>query len=198
MKSNYVLIDYENVQPDSAQALAPSHFKVLLFVGAGQPRVNVEVASALQAKGADARYIRIAGAGRNALDFHIAYYLGKLAVAEPEAFFHVISGDKGMDPLMIHMQEAGVQVYRHENVHDIPIVKAPQSASKDEKLSTIMAFLVARGAQRPATMKTLVGSASVLFHPRLDEDSAKSLLDELEKQGLFVRHGNKIVYSLPA
>ncbi len=197
MKPNYVLIDYENIQPDTALALTPPHFKVLLFVGASQPRVNIDVASALQAKGADARYIRISGAGRNALDFHIAYYLGKLAGAEPDAYFHVISADKGMDPLMQHMQEAGTQVHRHENVHDIPIVKLPPSASADEKLSTIMAYLVARGPQRPASMKTLIGSSSALFNPRLDEEATKSLLDELERQGLFVRDGNKVTYSLP-
>jgi hypothetical protein len=120
-----------------------------------------------------------------------------LADAEPEAYFHVISADKGMDPLMQHMQEAGTLVYRHENVHDIPIVKVPLSASDDEKLSTIMAYLVARGPQRPASMKTLIGSSSALFNPRLDEAATKSLLDELERQGLFVRNGNKVTYSLP-
>lgn len=197
MRPNYVLIDYENIQPETADALAPPHFKVLVFVGASQPRVTIDVASALQAKGADARYIRISGAGRNALDFHITYYLGKLADAEPDAYFHVISADRGMDPLMRHMQETGVQVQRYESVHDIPIVKLPQSASEDEKLSTIMAYLVARGRQRPASLKTLIGSSCALFHPRLDEEATKCLLDELERQGLFVRDGNKVIYSLP-
>lgn len=197
MKPNYVLIDYENIQPDTADVLAPTHFKILLFVGASQPRVKIDVASALQAKGADASYIRISGTGRNALDFHIAYYLGKLVAAEPDAYFHVISADKGMDPLMQHMQAAGAQVYRHENVHDIPIVKLPHSVSDDEKLSSIMAYLVARGRQRPASNRTLIGSSSALFHPRLNEEATMSLLDELERQGIFVRNGNKVTYSFP-
>jgi hypothetical protein len=36
-------------------------------------------------------YIKVAGAGRNALDFHIAYYIGRIASQAPEAFFHIIS-----------------------------------------------------------------------------------------------------------
>lgn len=195
MKTNYVLVDYENMQPDIAEMLAPAHFKILVFVGALQPRVKIDVASALQPKGNDARYIRISGSGRNALDFHIAYYLGQLSITEPDAYFHVITGDKGMDPLMLHLQEAGVNVLRHEQVYDIPIVKMPLATTDDEKLSTILAYLVARGPQRPGSIKTLVGSASALFNPRLDEETTMGLLEQLEKTGIFVRNGNKVAYS---
>ncbi|AMO24076.1 PIN domain-containing protein [Ramlibacter solisilvae] len=197
MKPNYVLIDYENIQPETADTLAPAHFKVLMFVGANQPRVNIEVASTLQAKGTDARYIRISAAGRNALDFHIAYYLGQLAAAEPEAYFHVISADKGMDPLMQHMQAAGLNVGRYEDVTHIPIVKLPATSSEEEKLSRLLAYLVARGPQRPASVKTLFGSASALFSPTLSEDATAHLLHQLERQGIFVRKGSKVTYSLP-
>ena len=198
MKPNYVLIDYENIQPDTAAALVPAHFKVLMFVGANQPRVNVEVASALQKKGADVQYIRATGSGRNALDFHITYYLGRLAAAEPEAYFHVITADKGMDPLMQHMQAAGLNVWRHENVHGIPLVKLPHTTTEDEKLAAILAYLVARGSQRPGSAKTLIGSASALFEPKLPEDATDALLKKLELQGVFAREGSRIVYSLPA
>ncbi|MFT3847110.1 MAG: hypothetical protein QM739_00075 [Propionivibrio sp.] len=33
MKTNYVLIDYENVQPEAMAGLCEDHFKVLVFVG---------------------------------------------------------------------------------------------------------------------------------------------------------------------
>ena len=41
----------------------------------------------MQALEDSAKYIKIAGSGKNALDFHIAYYIGELAENEPEAFF---------------------------------------------------------------------------------------------------------------
>jgi len=58
------------------------HFKVLMFIGPNQTRIDINVATALQALGTRAEYIRVSAAGRNALDFHIAYYLGRLAAVQ--------------------------------------------------------------------------------------------------------------------
>ena len=66
MKTNYVLIDYENVQPDMVADLAEDHFKVVVFVGANQPRIDVNVVTALQRLGSRAEYVRVSGNGRNA------------------------------------------------------------------------------------------------------------------------------------
>ena len=76
MRNNIVLIDFENVQPESLELLAQDHFRVLVFVGANQARLPFEVAASLQKLGARAEYIKISGNGSNALDFHIAYYVG--------------------------------------------------------------------------------------------------------------------------
>lgn len=51
MRTNYVLIDYENVQPEAMSALNKEHFKVIVFVGANQAKVTFEVASVLQHMG---------------------------------------------------------------------------------------------------------------------------------------------------
>jgi hypothetical protein len=36
MRINYVLIDFENVQPESLAVLQHEHFKVMVFVGTNQ------------------------------------------------------------------------------------------------------------------------------------------------------------------
>ncbi len=197
MKTNYVLIDYENVQPDMVADLAEDHFKVVVFVGANQPRIDVNVATALQRLGSRAEYVRVTGTGRNALDFHIAYYLGRLAVSDPEAYFHIISGDKGYDPLLEHLKDKRVHATRSADIKQIPIIKMTGSASSDDKLSLILAYLVRRGPQRPASLKTLTGSVSSLFQPRLGEADVAALLNELQGNGVFVVNGSKVVYSLP-
>ena len=56
------------------------------------------MAQTLQNFGADAEYIQIDGHGKNALDFHIAFYIGRLAMESLGAFFHIISGDTGFGP----------------------------------------------------------------------------------------------------
>ena len=41
----------------------------------------------MQALGDRANYVEIDGSGPNALDFHIAYYIGELATADPTGSF---------------------------------------------------------------------------------------------------------------
>lgn len=102
-----------------------------------------------------------------------------------------------MDPLIEHLQAQGLKVKRSAAIEDIPIIKIDGEAPCDEKLSAALAYLVARGRQRPASMKTLVGSISALFNPKLDEPAAKALVDELEANGIFTLNGSKIAYCLP-
>ena len=79
MPTNYVLIDFENVQPKNLEVLSRHPFKVLVFVGASQTKVPYDLAEAMQQLGENARYIKIGGNGNNALDFHIAFYVGELS-----------------------------------------------------------------------------------------------------------------------
>lgn len=41
IKTNYILIDYENVQPSMVELLTSPCFKVIVFVGDNQPKVNL-------------------------------------------------------------------------------------------------------------------------------------------------------------
>jgi hypothetical protein len=95
LKNNYILIDYENVQPKNLAILNGHPVKVIVFVGANQAKVPFDLASSLQALGSNAEYVKIRGNGSNALDFHIAFYIGQLAERDPYAYFHIISKDTG-------------------------------------------------------------------------------------------------------
>src|SRR5690606_39133200 len=117
------------VQPAAMEALEREHFHVVVFVGASQAKVTYEVASALQRMGERAAYIKIAGNGSNALDFHIAYYIGELSAKEPDAYFHVVSRDTGFDPLIQHLKSRKISASRVKAVSDLPLVKAAASKS---------------------------------------------------------------------
>ena len=67
MATNYVLIDFENVQPSNLDVLQHHPFQVLVFVGATQTKVPFDLAAAMQALGNSAQYVKIAGSGKNAL-----------------------------------------------------------------------------------------------------------------------------------
>lgn len=196
MRTNYVLIDYENVQPEKLPGLDAEHFKVLLFVGANQAKLSFDVVDAMQKLGARAQYIKIAGNGSNALDFHIAFYIGQLAAQDPTGYFHIISKDTGFDPLVQHLKTRKVSVVRSKTVEDIPLLKAANSKSIPEKVEVVVANLQQRGASRPRTLKTLSSTVSSLFQKQLGEEELASILGELQARGLVLVTGSKVSYAL--
>ena len=197
MRTNYVLIDYENVQPSALSVLEKEHFKVVVFVGANQAKVAFDVAAQLQRLGPSASYVKISGNGPNALDFHIAYYIGHLAAAEPDAYFHIISKDTGFDPLISHLKSKKIFACRSKDIGDMPIVKAANSKTQPEKLAVIVANLKQRGASKPRTVKTLSSTISSLFQKALAEDELAAILEHMEQQGFITVTGTKVGYSLP-
>jgi hypothetical protein len=95
LKNRHIFIDFENVQPKDLALLKGRDFKVVIFVGATQAKLPTEFAIAVQALGPAAEYVQIDGSGRNALDFHIAYYLGSTSAASASGESFVISKDTG-------------------------------------------------------------------------------------------------------
>lgn len=201
MRTNYVLIDYENVQPQSlAELKGELPFKVLLFIGAGQAKVSFDVAQTMQVLGDQARYVKIAGNGPNALDFHIAYYIGRLAAQDTDAFFHIISKDAGFDPLITHLKDLKIFACRSTDIAEIPILKAGSTAKptpkQEDKLQIVLNNLRQRGAAKPRSIKTLSSTIRSLFPKQLEEAELAALLNALRKGGHIQTQGTKIDYKL--
>ena len=195
MKKNYVLIDYENVQPDFMAALEKEHFNVIVFVGANQAKVTFEVASVLQQLGSRAEYIKISGNGSNALDFHIAFYIGQIAAKEQDAYFHIVSKDTGFDPLIQHLKSKKILASRSKSVADIPLVKISNSKTASEKAAAVLTNLKQRGTSKPRTVKTLSSTINSLFQKALLEPEIVAIIKELEKQGAITITESKVAYS---
>ena len=169
LRTNYVLIDYENVQPKMLDGLAADHFRVIVFVGANQTKISFEAAAAIQGLGGKASYVQIAGNGPNALDFHIAFYVGQLSLQEPTPYFHIISKDKLFDPLIEHLKGKGIGALRSKEIGDIPLFKIANTKSPADKLSAVVANLRQRGNSRPRSVATLSNTISTLFQKQLAE-----------------------------
>jgi hypothetical protein len=188
LRKNYVLIDYENVQPNYMSALDADYFYVLVFVGASQTKVTYEVASELQEMGNRVEYIKISSNGSNALDFHIAFYIGKIAASEPDSYFHIISKDSGFDPLIEHLKSKKIIPSRVKSISEIPLVKISNSKSTSEKASTVISNLAQCGASKPRTLRSTINS---LFQKSL---YATQLLRALVMSKRFTL--NALIYGL--
>ena len=196
MKTNYLLIDYENVQPKSLPLLNEAAFKVLVFLGAAQTKVPVEFVKILQALGKDAEYIQISGNGSNALDFHIAFTIGELSKSEPGAYYHIISKDKGFDPLIEHARKKGIHIKRSKRIEDIPLLKVSNAKTIEEKVEAIVGNLKGRGAARPRKVKTLINTINALFLKSLEESDLQCVVNALKKRGHISIDGDSVTYHL--
>lgn len=197
LPTNYVLIDFENVQPKNLEILASHPFKVFLFVGANQAKVSFDLAEAMQELGEKAKYIKISGNGKNALDFHIAYYIGELATQDPNAYFHIITKDTGFDTLIKHLKSRKIRVQREKDLAEIPILQLSITTNSNEKIAAIIKNLSGRGQSRPRKVKTLANTINSLFTEKLEEKELMSLVKQLEKHKYIVVSEGNVSYKLP-
>lgn len=197
MATSYVLIDFENVQPRNLELLTTHPFKVFVFVGASQTKVPFDLADSMQLLGNHAKYVKISGNGQNALDFHIAYYVGELAAKDPDAQFHIISKDKGFDQLIKHLNGRKIRIQREKDLAEIPLLRVSNTTSSDEKIAAIVKNLGGRGQSRPRKVKTLQNTINSLFTEKLDQKELTALVKELEKRKLVVVNQSNVSYKLP-
>ncbi len=105
----YLLVDFENLQPPAKDValVRGEEYCLLIFRGPHQNKYDAAMAEAWQPLGQQVSFVQSAKAGKNALDFHIAFCLGRLcevcAVAQRPARFIVVSKDCGFNPLFEYM-----------------------------------------------------------------------------------------------
>lgn len=197
MPDHYILIDYENVQPKSLamlQAAPEQEFRVMIFVGANQPKIPFELVRSMQALGDKGRYVQITGSGSNALDFHIAYYLGTFAARDADGVFHVISRDGGYDLLLKHMTDNGINASRRKDLFDLPWLSAANEKPADEQLAAVVENLKSRGNAKPRKVVTLRNTINSLFGNKLSMERLDQLAKDLVAQGHILINNEQVSY----
>jgi hypothetical protein len=216
-----LLVDFENVQKLDLAAV-PGHAAVRIFVGASQAKVPMALVLQAQALGARLEWIRIEGQGSNALDFHIAFYLGEYLAATPRTEYVILSRDRGFDPLVRHLVSRGFRVRRigsqaelaaHARGHAASLpakqagspsaravpaaqAKAAVAADPGAHLATVVRNLgkVDRN-RRPRRRKTLESQIAAYFQKKLDAATVRDLVDELVREGrVTIDAGGRVTY----
>ena len=176
MSTPFYLIDFENVQPKALGRLKPGAARIKVFLGAHQTKLMLELVQALQPFGNDAEYIQITGSGPDAVDFHIAFYIGRLALSEPGATFNIISKDRGFDPLVKHLHTLGIGCERHAEIPTMAVASAaavppkPKAAKAPAAKTAPAAKAVkpstpAQAAKKPAAAKAVVAKSTAAKSP---------------------------------
>lgn len=198
MSKRYVLIDYQNVQPVRASYDDPSRVQLLVFVGANQAE-----ASARRRLGDNAQYIKISGEGRNALDFHIAYYIGELVTKEPDCDVWIVSKDNGFRHLVDHLTQKKFKIHR---VTDLAFVQeAPADGARrpgtapaidPRRFAVIAAHLGSENAKaRPTKVQSLSNFLKSLLTKRPTRAEINAYTEELKRRGIVALENQKVSYS---
>jgi hypothetical protein len=194
LKTSHILIDFENVQPRDLALLKGREFKVMIFIGATQSKLPTEFVLAVQSLGPAAEYVQIDGSGRNALDFHIAYYLGRISSGPPGGDCFVISKDMGFDPLIRHLKSAGITCKRLAAIADIPGLKEAEIKPTSDPIQRVLANFAKRGAAKPRTLKTLRSSIKHLLGPQGSEAAVDKMVGDLERLNAIKLAEGKVTY----
>ena len=198
MRNNYVLIDFENVVPDNLELLDQEWIKVLLFVGKNQTKLPFALVKAVQKLGSRAQYIEMMGTGHNALDFHIAFYIGRISATDKDAYFHIVSNDQGFDPLIAHLKQEHIFADRVTKIEKIPaLVQKTTVVSKSlpERIAFAKERILKSKMSRPRTRKTLTSHVAAMFLKMLSEEDVGAVIDGLFKDGCARENGKRIEYA---
>lgn len=206
---NILFVDYENVGKVDLNAI-PADVQVPFFFGASQKSVPTDFMRAALKLGPRFVPIDIEGQGTNALDFHIAFYLGEYLAANPQATCIVLSKDKGFDPLVKHLRGRKFNVRRASTIAEaFPAAKpkaaaampaSPKSPAKPEVLSpfeSALKWLTEMEARtRPRKRKGLVAYLDTRFAKKISEVELQKLVDRMIGMGKVIDANGSLAYVL--
>lgn len=177
----WAFVDYENVGSLKCIDLE-KYDRVIIFLGAVQSKLNF---TDVKADGLlNLTVLKLDKVGKNNLDFHIAYYLGKFdCQAEKDIKFHVISNDAGFDGLIGHLANAGRACKR------VGMTKASKKNSAlHEKIIATTPRL------RPQTLKKLRSFINSSLKLGGDDKAAQRNIDQLVSDSVISIHQDKVIY----
>ena len=105
-----------------------------LMVGPKQTKLDSDLVEKLMAHSASVQLVKLKSSGKNALDFALAYYLGRAALADPTGYFHIVSKDGGFDPLIEHLRSRHIHVYRHASCEELTFTWPGKKAAVSEAI----------------------------------------------------------------
>lgn len=133
MRLNYVLADFENAQSIDTEKLIGLPIKTVIFVGQTQKSLPIKLVKRLLDHQDRVDIYESAGNEKNALDFQVAFYAGRIFEREPGAFIHIVSADKGFDPLVAYIKSQNRSCSRAESFLALPFFREGSLKPVSEK-----------------------------------------------------------------
>lgn len=187
----YIYVDFENVP--NIDKVEAEDLKLLLFIGQNQKRLSTDSVKQIQPLGKSVEWIQISGSGKNALDFHIAYYLALNKNLKDIEHF-VVSKDSGFDPLINHANMQGQKVRRVISVGDI-FTNFSIGKGLKEKVDKVKVSLgKQQKTKRPKSIKSLTSYIEAAFQKKVSTAETEEIIDNLFREGFMEEKNKRISY----
>ena len=202
---NHILVDFENVQKIDLAVIGSEAVSFTLLVGPRQTKLPVPMVQKFLEHPDLVEVVQLASAGRNALDFTLAYYLGRAVAADPAGSFHIVSKDKGYDPLIEHLRSKQIHARRHDSTATLtratparrPAPSRPAAAPKpkyraksgtqpairDERMDQVLKHLRKPSTPRPKNKTRLASFLVAYLGRKMTEVEALNLVENLRQSG---------------
>lgn len=200
LKKAVLLIDYENVQNFNLAVLQQQSIDIKIFVGKSQSKIPIDLVQSTQQFGQRIEWVKIEGTGNNALDFHIAFYLGKLGSSPEDISFLILSKDKGFDPLIQHINKGKIKCCRIENLSALSReqtkTKSTLNAQDSDPILKVISVLSKTAApSRPKTRKSLNQHVKSILQKKLSDQAIDALVESLFKQKKISEVNDRLTYN---
>jgi PIN domain len=192
MTQKLLLVDFENVQQVDLARLDDS-FQIIIFVGAAQKSIPIELVTNAQKLGSRIEWQRVDANGSNALDFFIACQLGRVLERSPQRQCIVLSKDKGFDPLLRHLNKTGLKCKRLNSLLELDPKAAAQPEEPNYK-RVIEVLGKSEKKSRPRKRKTLSQHISSIFQKKLPQAEVDRLIDILFANKMISETNDTITY----
>lgn len=192
MATKVVLVDFENIQNlDGVDKII--NYEVKVFVGMNQSKVSLDLVLQTQKLGKSLEWIKVSGQGKNALDFHIAYYVGRYFESKKFEQFVIVSKDTGYDPLIEHINSVSgsKMVYRVTNINQITHKNNSKPVSPEMK-KIVDQLKKIQGNKRPKKRSTLTGFVKSCFANQKTSDEINELIERLYSEK-FISEANGLI-----
>lgn len=196
-KKAILLVDYENIQNIDLSVIQDPEIEIKIFVGQSQNKIPLELVQATQRFGHRVEWIKIDGSGSNALDFHIAFYLGRFSKDVGSGCFLVLSKDKGFDPLIKYINKNQISCQRIQSLLELSQEKDVLISQNTDSIAKVLENLSKiQKNKRPRTRKTLRQHIkSLLTQKKLSDQEIDTLVDTLFVQKKISEASNHLTYN---
>ena len=182
---SHVFVDYENVHEVDPAVIGARSVSLTLLLGARQTKLDAALVEKLLEHAASVQLVRLTTSGENALDFALAYYVGRAAVADPTGHFHIVSKDTGFDPLIEHLRSRHIHAHRHNDFTALTFAGSAKSPSvlPEDLMPRVLEHLAKHVNNRPKRKKTLLSHLRAFLGNAVTEADVVGLVEKLCQVG---------------